>query len=442
MQVSIETTSTLERRLTIGVPAERVEKEVNARLQRAAQQARINGFRPGKVPMKVIRERFGAGVRQEVLGEVMSQSFYEAVQQEKLKPAGRPNIEPKNLEPGKDLEYIAVFEVFPDVQGGDYKAIEVAKPVAELTEPDIDKMIETLRKQQGSWVDVQRAAQSGDQVDIDYVGTKDGEPFDGGSATGSSLVLGSGRMIPGFEDAVVGMQPGTEKTAALTFPADYHNEALKGAAVEFKIKLNAVKEQQPAALNEELFTKFGVKEGGEQQFRKEVAENMTRELRNATKNKIKNQVMDGLLKVHAGLDVPKALVAEEIVVLRNQMVQQFGGAQQNMDFASILPDDMFRAQAERRVKLGLILNDIIVREAIKPDAARVRTAVEEIASTYEDPQEVIGWYYGNKQQLQGVESMVLEEQVVEKLLEQATVSDKACSYEEVLKPEQPEGAPA
>jgi trigger factor len=442
MQVSIETTSTLERRLTIGVPAERVEKEVNARLQRAAQQARINGFRPGKVPMAVIRQRFGDGVRQEVLGEVMSQSFYEAVQQEKLKPAGRPNIEPKTLEAGKDLEYVAVFEVFPDVQSRDYKAIEVVKPVAELTEPDVDKMIETLRKQQGTWVDVQRAAQSGDQVDIDYAGTKDGEAFDGGSATGSSLVLGSGRMIPGFEDAVVGMQIGTEKAVPLTFPADYHNEALKGAAVEFKIKLNGVKEQQPAALNEELFAKFGVKDGGEPQFRKEVAENMTRELRNATKNKIKNQVMDGLLKVHAELDVPKALVAEEVVVLRNQMVQQFGGGKQNLDFASLLPDDMFRTQAERRVKLGLILNDIIVREEIKADAARVRTAVEEIASTYEDPQEVIGWYYGNKQQLQGVESVVLEEQVVEKLLEQATVSDKALSYEEVLKPESQEGASA
>lgn len=440
MQVSIETTSTLERRLTIGVPAARVESEVNARLQRAAQQARINGFRPGKVPMSVIRQRFGDGVRQEVLGEVMSQSFYEAVQQEKLKPAGRPSIEPKTLEPGKDLEYVATFEVFPEVEPGDYSSVEVVKPVAELGDADVDKMIETLRKQQGSWVEVQRAAQNGDQVTIDYVGTKDGEAFEGGSATGSDLVLGSGRMIPGFEDAIVGMEIGSEKTAPLTFPAEYHNEALKGAAVEFKIKLNAVKEQKPADLNDEFFAKFGVKEGGEQQFRKDVAENMARELKNATKNKIKNQVMNGLLTVHAELDVPKALVAEEILVLRNQMVQQFGGSAGNIDFASILPDDMFSAQAERRVKLGLILNSLIGRGEIKADPARVRTAVEEIASTYEDPEEVINWYYSNRQQLQGVEAMVLEEQVVDQLLGQVAVSDKTCTYEEVLKPE--EGAAA
>lgn len=442
MQVSIETTSNLERRLTIGVPAERVENEVNARLQRAAREVRLKGFRPGKVPMKVIRQRFGDGVRQEVLGEVMSQSFYEAVQQEKLKPAGRPAIEPKNLEPGKDLEYVAVFEVFPEVDSRDYSVIDVEKPLAEVTDQDLEKMIETLRKQQGSWVDVERAAQSGDQVNIDYVGTRDGEPFDGGSAEGSTLVLGSGRMIPGFEDAVIGMQAGEEKTVPLQFPEDYHSEALKGAAVEFKIKLNAVQESRPADLNDEFFVKFGIKEGGEEQFRKEVKENMARELRNATKNKIKNQVMDGLLSIHSELEVPKALVAEEIANQRNQMVQQFGGARSDMDFTKLLPDDMFRTQAERRVKLGLILNDIIARESIKADPAKVRASVEEIASTYEDAQEVIDWYYGNRQQLQGVEAMVMEEQVVENLLEKANVSERSCSYEEVLKPaeSQPEQA--
>jgi len=442
MQVSIETTSTLERRLTIGVPAARVESEVNARLQRAAQQARINGFRPGKVPMNVIRQRFGEGVRQEVLGEVMSQSFYEAVQREQLRPAGRPSIEPKSLEPGKDLEYVATFEVFPEVEAGDYSSVEVVKPVAELGDADIDKMIETLRKQQGTWVEVKRAAQGGDQVNIDYAGTKDGEAFDGGSANGSELLLGSGRMIPGFEDAVIGMEVGAEKVAPLSFPADYHNEALKGAAVEFKIKLNAVKEQQPAELNDEFFAKFGVQEGGVEQFRKEVAENMARELKNATKNKIKNQVMNGLLKTHAELGVPKALIAEEIGVLRDQMVQQFGGVRGNLDFASLLPDDMFLAQAERRVRLGLILNSIIGREEIKADKAKVRTAVEEIASTYEDPEEVINWYYSNLQQLQGVEALVLEEEVVERLLGRVAVSEQVLSYEEVLKPEPAEGAAA
>jgi trigger factor len=435
MQVSIETTSTLERRLTIGVPAERVEKEVAARLQKAAQTVRLPGFRPGKVPMKVVRQRFGEGVRQEVLGEVLNQSFIEAVQQEKLKPAGRPSIEATSMEAGKDLEYVATFEIFPDFVPGDYSVIEVVKPVAEVTDADVDKMIETLRKQQGTWEVVSRTARDGDQVNVDYVGTKAGEAFAGGNAEGSDLVLGSNRMIPGFESAIVGMQAGEEKTVALSFPVDYHNEELKGAAVEFKIKVNAVKEQNLAELNGELFGKFGVKDGGEAQFRKEVAENMVRELKNATKNKIKSQVMDGVLKVHSDLVVPNALIAEEIKALRGQTVQQFGGQAAGIDFASILPDDMFKEQAERRVKLGLILSEIITRENIKADAAQVRRAVEEIASTYEDPQEVIGWYYANRQQLQGVETMVAEDQLVAFLLERAQVSEKTCNYEEALKTE-------
>lgn len=441
MQVSIESTSILERRLTIGVPAERIESEVNSRLQQAAQNVRLKGFRPGKVPMNVIRQRFGDGVRQEVLGEVMSRSFYEAVQQEKLKPAGRPSIEPKTMEPGKDLEYVAVFEVFPDVEPRDYSAIEVIRLSAELTDKDVDTMIENLRKQAGTWDVVDRAAQDGDQVVINYVGTKGGEAFDGGSAENSPLTLGSGRMIPGFEAAIVGMKAGEEKVVPLTFPDEYHNEALKGAAVEFKITVNEVKALKLAELNDEFFKKFGVKEGGEEQFRKEVRENMARELKNAVKNKLKNQVMNGLLKVHEDLLVPAALVGEEIQTLRGQTVQQFGGAGNNpsIDFAKLLPDDMFRAQAERRVRLGLLLNAIITRGEVKADADKVRAAVEELASTYEDPQEVIDWYYGNRQQLQGIESMVLEDQIVEQLLAAARVIEQAASYEEALKPESTEG---
>lgn len=435
MQVSLEAISALERRLTIGVPAERVENEINARLQRAAQNVRIPGFRPGKVPMKIVRQRFGEGVRQEVVGEVLSQTFAEAIQQEQLKPAGRPSIQSKSLEEGKDLEYVATFEVFPDIVLADYSAIEVFKPVAEVTEQDLDKMIENLRTQQGTWEVVSRPAQSGDEVNIDFAGRKDGEAFEGGTAEGSTLVIGSNRMIPGFEDAVVGMKVGEEKVVPLTFPADYHSEALKGAAVEFTIKLNSVKEQKPAELNDAFFSKFGVKEGGEAAFRKEVGQNMARELKNATKNKIKNQVMDGLLKVHEDLSVPAALVAEEIKVLRGQMVQQFGSTNSDIDFSSILPDDMFREQSQRRVKLGLILNEIIIKENVRPDAAEVRSAIEEVASTYEDPKEVVDWYYSNRQQLQGIEAMVAEDKVVEQLLARVKVSEKPASYEEVLKPE-------
>ncbi|MCB1710664.1 MAG: trigger factor, partial [Halioglobus sp.] len=229
MQVSIETTSGLERRLTVGVPAERIESEVNNRLQKAAGNVRLAGFRPGKVPMKVMRQRFGAGVRQEVLGEVMSRSFQEAVIQEKLRPAGQPSIEPKNLEEGKDLEYVATFEVFPEVEIVEIKGLEVEKPVAQVTDADVDNIIDVFRKQQGKWTVVERAAAAGDKVNIDYVGTRDGAAFDGGSASGSDLELGSGRMIPGFEEGVAGMVAGEEKTLQLSFPEDYHNEELKGA---------------------------------------------------------------------------------------------------------------------------------------------------------------------------------------------------------------------
>jgi trigger factor len=437
MQVSIETTSALERRLTIGVPAERIESEVNSRLQKAAQQVRLPGFRPGKVPLKVVRQRFGAGVRQEVLGEVMSRTFYEAVQQQQLKPAGRPAIEPKSMEPGKDLEYVATFEIFPEVVLADVAAIEVSRPVAEVKDADVEQMIETLRKQQGSWVEVDRAAQEGDQVTIDYTGTRDGVAFEGGSAEGAVLQLGSGRMVPGFEDAIVGMKAGEEKVAQLTFPAEYHNEELRGAAVEFRIRLQSVKEQQLAELNDEFFARFGVREGGLEQFRKEVAENMARELKNACKNKVKAQVMDGLLKLHGELDVPRALVVEEIKMLRGQMAQQFGSGAANLDLEKLLPDEMFKEQAERRVKLGLILNEFVAREGIRVDGSRVRQYIEEMASTYENPAEVVDWYYQNRQQLQGVESLVLEDQVVDTILSRARVTDKVQSYQDAIKPDTP-----
>jgi trigger factor len=438
MQVSIQTTSGLERRLTIAVPAERIDSEVEARLRKAAGNVRLDGFRPGKVPFKVLKQRFGLGVRQEVLGEVMSRSFGEAIDQEKLKPAGQPEIEPKSVEEGKDLEYIATFEVFPEVELKDFSAVEVVKPVAQVADSDVDNMIETFRKQQATWEVVERGAAEGDKVNIDYVGTKDGEAFEGGSAEATDLELGSGRMIPGFEDGIVGMKAGEEKVVALTFPEEYHAEALKGAAVEFKIKVNAVREQKLAELNDELFEKYGVTEGGEDKFRAEVKENMARELSNATKAKVKNQVMDSILALYPELLVPKALAKQEIKVLRSQMMQQFGGLNgQSLDLEALLPDDMFAEQADRRVRLGLVLNELITKEGIKANADKVKETIEGFASTYEDPQEVINFYYSNQQQLQQVESMVIEDAVVEHVLSKAKVSEKESSYDEVLAPEPP-----
>jgi trigger factor len=435
MQVSIETTSGLERRLTVGVPAERVDSEVDSRLQKASHEVNLKGFRPGKVPMKVMRQRFGPGIRQEVLGEVMSRSFQEAVVQENLRPAGQPSIEPRNLEAGKDLEYIATFEVFPDVETVAMEGFEVEKPVAAVGEEDIDNIIEVFRKQQGGLEVVERAAADGDTVNVDYTGTKDGEEFPGGSAQGSDLELGSGRMIPGFEEGIAGLSAGEEKTLELSFPDDYHSEDLKGAAVEFKVKLNEVKEQVLAELNDELFTQYGVEEGGEEQFRKEVAENMTRELKNAVMARVKQQVMDAVLEAHTALEIPKSLIAQETDAMRQQMFQQFGGAgagAQDLDLKSLLPDDMFSENAQRRVKLGLLLAEMINSLELKADADKVRETIEEMASTYQDPEEVINWYYSNQEQLSTVESRVLEDQVVEKLLENANIVEKECSYQDAI----------
>ena len=433
MQVSIETTTGLERRMTVGIPAAQIESEVTRRLQEAAKTVRMNGFRKGKIPLKVVKQRFGAGVRQEVIGEVMNRSFYDAVQQEGVNPAGQPSIEPREMAEGKDVEFVATFEVYPEVRLGDLSGFEIVRLTANVQDSDVDNMVETLRKQQASWAEVERAAATGDRVNIDYTGTRDGEEFEGGQASGQDLELGSGSMIPGFEDGIIGMSAGEEKLLSLTFPEDYHAEDLKGAAVEFSIRLNSVSEKVLPELNEEFFAKFGVEGEDEAVFREEVSNNMRRELKNATKNKVKTQVMDKLLEQQQ-LDLPKALVANEIDALRKQMMQQFGGARPDMDMKSILPDEMFKEQAQRRVSLGLIVAELVRQNDIKADPDRVRELIEETASTYQDPEEVINYYYSNQQLLSSVESAVLEDQVVDHVLASASVTDRECNYEEAIKP--------
>ncbi len=435
MQVSIETTSGLERRLTVGIPANQVESEVEKRLKQAAKTVRLNGFRKGKVPFKVVKQRFGLGVRQEVLGEVINRSFYQAVQEQDVKPAGQPDIEATQMDEGKDVEFVATFEVYPEVEVGEFDTFNVTQLVADVTDADVDNMIEVLRKQQAGWKEVDRAAAEEDRVNIDYVGTKDGEEFDGGSADGSDLVIGSKSMIPGFEDGIVGMQAGDEKVLQLTFPDDYHAEELKGAGVEFKVKVNSVSEQELPALDEAFFEKYGVSEGDEEKFREEVKLNMQRELKNRIKSKVKNQVMDALLDANS-VELPKALVVGEIDTLRNQMLQQFQGMDMSkMDPKSIFPDQMFLEQAERRVALGLIVGEIVKKADIKIDSDRVREMVEELAGTYQEPEEVVNYYYSNKQLLAGVESAVLEDQVIEHILSLAKVEEVQSSYEEAIKQE-------
>jgi trigger factor len=280
---------------------------------------------------------------------------------------------------------------------------------------------------------VERAAALTDKVTIDYVGTRDGEEFVGGSGQDSDLELGSGRMIAGFEDGIVGMTVGEERVLNLRFPEDYHSEELKGAAVEFKITVKEIQQLTPAALDEGLFAKYGVDHGGEEQFRKEVADNMARELKNAVQAKLKQQVMDAVLEAHKSLEVPKALIDQEVTALRNQMFQQYGGlGNQNLDLKSLLPDTMFAENAERRVKLGLVLAEIVAKNELKPGKEKVREVIEEMASTYQNPQEVIDYYYANAQQLAAVESKVLEDLVVEKLLEKANITTKDCAYQDAI----------
>ncbi|MFZ3023360.1 trigger factor [Pseudomonas sp.] len=429
MQVSVESTSALERRMTIGVPAERIETEVNKRLQQTARRAKVPGFRPGKVPMSVIRQRYEDAARQEALGDLIQATFYEAVVEQKLNPAGSPAVEPKVFEKGKDLEYVATFEVFPEFQVAGFESIAIERLQAEVADADLENMLEILRKQNTRFETAARAAQNGDQLNIDFVGKVDGEAFAGGSAKGTQLVLGSGRMIPGFEGGLVGANAGEERVLNLTFPADYQNLDLAGKAAEFAVTVNAVAEPLLPELNDEFFALFGIKEGGLEGFRTEVRKNMQRELRQAIKSKVKNQVMDGLLSANP-IEVPKSLLGNEVNRLRVQAVQQFGG---NIK-PDQLPAELFEEQAKRRVVLGLIVAEVVKQSELKPDEARVREMIQEMASAYQEPEQVVAWYYKNDQQLNEVRSVVLEEQVVDTVLQKANVTDKPVSYEEAVKP--------
>ncbi len=433
MQVSLETTSGLERRLTVGIPADVIDGEVKRRLLDAAKNVRINGFRKGKVPMSVVRQRFGEGVRQEVLGDVINRSLNDAFRKENLRPAGRPNVEPKQLAEGKDLEYVATFEVYPAIELKGLEGIEITRLSAEIGESDVDDMIETLRKSQAKWEDVTRAAASGDRVVIDFVGTQGGVAFEGGAATGHTLTLGSNTMIPGFEAGIEGMVAGETRDVAVTFPADYQNEALKGTGANFAVALHGVSAEVLPEINEELFAVFGIRDGDLERFRQEVKVNMENEQIKATKNRLKSAVFDALLSANQ-CDIPNSLVGEEIEALRSQALQQYGQLSAKLDVKSLLPDELFKAQAERRTALGLLISEVIVKHEIKPEKDRVRGLIESAAATYEDPQGVVSYYYSNQELLAGVEAAAMEEQVMEVLLGTMNVVEKTVPYQELIRP--------
>ncbi len=431
MQVSVETTQGLERRLTITVPSEKVETEVKKRLQQLSKTQRIDGFRPGKVPVSIITKRFGPAVRQEVAGDLMQRNYIEAIVSEKINPAGAPTFAPKSLEEGKDLEFVATFEVFPEVEVQGLDKIKIEKPVVEVTDADLDNMLETLRKQHATWKESDAAAGEKDRVTIDFVGTIDGEEFEGGKAEGFPLELGQGRMIPGFEDGIAGKKAGEEVVADVTFPEEYHAENLKGKAAQFTITVKKVEVQELPELNDEFVTLFGITEGGVDALKEEVKKNMSRELNQAVKAKVKEQAIEGLL-ANNEIDVPKSLIDQEIDALRQQAAQRFGGNAQNMPQ---LPAELFQDQAVKRVKTGLLLGEVIKAGEIKADEAKVIELIETVASAYEDPSEVVEYYKANEQLMQQMRNVALEEQAVEAILEKADVTDVAKAFDDIMNPQ-------
>lgn len=432
MQVSVETTQGLERRITITVPSENVETEVKKRLQQLSKTQRIDGFRAGKVPVSVINKRFGPAVRQEVAGEVMQRNYIEVIVSEKINPAGAPTFAPKSLEAGKDLEFSATFEVYPEVEVQGLDKITVEKPAVTVTDEDLANMLETLRKQHAAWADVDAAAGENDRVTVDFVGTIDGEVFEGGKAEDFPLELGQGRMIPGFEDNIVGKKAGEEVVADVTFPDDYHAENLKGKAAQFTITVKKVEAQELPELSEEFATKFGVTEGGVDALKEEVKKNMTRELDQAVKASVKDQAIKGLL-ANNEIEVPKALVDQEVDALRQQAAQRFGGDAQNMPE---LPAELFHEQAVTRVKTGLLLGEVIKANDIKVDDAKVEALIATVASAYEDPTEVVEYYKGNDQLMQQMRNVAMEEQAVEAILAKAVVTDVEKAFDDIMNPQQ------
>ena len=433
MQVSVEATTSIERRLTVTVPAEQVDSAVDKKVNETAKTIRIDGFRPGKVPTKVVKKRYGASIRQDVLGDVIQSSYFEALQQEKLKPAGMPNIEPKQDTGEGEFIYTAVVEVYPEIVLVDASGVTVERMISSIEDTDVDTMIDLLLSQQTQWTEVLRAAADTDQINIDFEGYLDGEAFDGGAAQGHDLVLGSNSMIPGFEDGILGMETGQDKDITVTFPEDYNAAELAGKDAVFTIKVNTVSEATKPELNEEFFARFNPKEEGEAGFRVEIRSNMSREMNQALKAKLKNNLLNAYLALNT-FDVPKALVSEELGRLKQQALQQFGGGNENLD-ASILPDEMFQDQADKRVKIGLLAAEIIQQNDFKADEDKVQSLVQEMAQGYQDPQEFIDYYMNNAEQRGQLDGVILEDQVVEHLLVAASVTDVVVDYKTAVEPE-------
>lgn len=429
MNVTVESTGALERRMRVELPAERIEKEVESRLRSVGRTAKIKGFRPGKIPAKVVRQRYGVQVRQEVLSDLMGQSYRDAVRQENLNPVAQPKIEPEFSENRKDFVFVATFEVLPEVTLKDLDKIEVTRPDVQISAEDEEDMLLNLRKQKATWVETDRESRDGDRVVVDFEGRLKGEAFDGGSGKQVSVMLGQGQMLPDFEKALFELKAGDEKTFKVKFPKDYHSADLASKKVDFTVTVHRVEEEQLPPLDDSLAEIYGVEEGGLEQLRKDVLSNMEREAKTKIANDVKDQAMNALLEFNP-VDVPNALKYQEMHSLQHQAMRNLGIE----DHSQAPPLDNFAETAERRVRLGLLVNQIVDDNNIVIDPERVRQRVEEMCAGYENAEEMVNMYLSNQQVMSSIEPMVLEEQAVDWLIQTGKEKIRQVSFKEYMKP--------
>jgi len=426
MQVSVENTSTLERRVTVQIPADDINGKIQSRLRELSKQVRIKGFRPGKIPMNVMQQRYGAQVRNEVVGEAMQQSLEEAIQNEELRPASMPRLEPiSESSPQDDIEFTAVIEVLPELDQVEVAELEIERPEAEVSEDDIDEMVETLRQQRTSWETVERTPKEGDQVLVEYVAETDEGRVPAAGKQRIAILMGDSGF-DSLEKAVSKLKKGDTKEAKLTFPEDYREESLTGKKAKVELELVRVSESTIPEVDEEFIKSFGIESGDEKELRNEIKANLERELKQARTSLIKVSLIDALIATHPDLAVPESMVQSEAA---NMAAQAAGGQGEEPDEAQV---EAFTESAQRRVRGGLIMSELARQNEIRIDGAKVRETIETVAETYEQPDEVRQMYFSNPQLLQQVENAVLEEQVVDWVMEHAKVLPKEMAFKEVI----------
>ncbi len=427
MMVSVETLPGLERRIEVSVPASRVRQQVDARLLKVSRTARIKGFRPGKAPIHVVRKHYGREVRDEVVSDLIRETFAEALRQEKLQPAGGPRIEPQKSGEPDDLRYTATFEVYPQIELKDVGSIRLTRPVATVAEGDIDAMIESLRQQRPNWTEVERGCRDGDRITVDFEGRIGGESFEGGKSENLVVVLGAGRLLPDFEQGVRGAAAGEKREFDLRFPDDYKSQHLAGETARFQAIVRKVEESSLPELDDAFCEAFGIAEGGIAALRAEVRENMERELAQAVQARLKSQVMEQLLAANP-IAVPRALVDAEIRDMQVELLRRSG----SRDVRQLPPRETFEAGARRRVALGLILNEVIRRAGIQADAVKVQSKLDELVATYSDPDEARRQYLQNEAATRQLQMSVLEDQAVAWLVDAAKVTDQPGTFKDIM----------